>query len=382
MTRNEITNSSKPFKYRVLKLIWGSFPILFFLLMIVVLGYMVGAKSKALEAEKKAALKESDSSVNVVTMEMKPKSIRDRINFPGAVEPWVKLKILSEVRGKVVQKVIDEGAEVRKGDLVAIIDPRDYENALISSKASYQAALSSKERIDKLYQEQLATRSQLDDATAMVDMGKAQMDSAKLNFDRCTIRSPISGILNRLYFESGQYMNISDPIAEVLQIGKVKVIIGIPESDVNAVRSVDDYEVKIDALNGKIFQAKKYFLSKSTDSMARLYNLELEIENPSGEILPDMFARVEIVKAEIDNAITIPLFSVITINGENIVYVVKGDIVQSRKIELGMQEGWRVQVTKGLEPNEHVVVVGQRSVNDGQKVNIIKTVSNLEALSG
>jgi multidrug efflux pump subunit AcrA (membrane-fusion protein) len=95
-----------------------------------------------------------------------------------------------------------------------------------------------------------------------------------------------------------------------------------------------------------------------------------------------MFARVEIVKQEIENAITLPLFSVITINEENIVYVVKDNVVRSRKIELGMQEGWRIQVTKGLEPNEHVVVVGQRSVNDGQKVNIIKTVSNLEALSG
>jgi RND family efflux transporter MFP subunit len=343
---------------------------------------MVGSKSKALEAEKKAALKESDASVNVVTMEVIPESIRDRINLPGVVEPWVKLKILSEVRGKIIQKIMDEGAEVRKGDIIAIIDSRDYENALISAKASYEAALSSKERIDKLYQEKLATRSQLDDATAMVDTGKAQMDSAKLNLDRCTIRSPISGVLNRIYFEPGQYMNISDPIAEVLQIDKVKVTIGIPESDVTAVRSVDDYEVKIDALSGKIFQAKKRFLSKSTDSLARLYNLELEIENPSGEILPDMFARVEIVKQEIENAITLPLFSVITINEENIVYVVKDNVVRSRKIELGMQEGWRIQVTKGLEPNEHVVVVGQRSVNDGQKVNIIKTVSNLEALSG
>ncbi|MBW1897887.1 MAG: efflux RND transporter periplasmic adaptor subunit [Deltaproteobacteria bacterium] len=382
MTRNEQTNSGKPLKYRMLKLLWGSLPILVFLLVIVLLGYMVGSKSKALETERKAALKESDSSVNVVTMEMKPKSIRDRINLPGVVEPWVKLKILSEVRGKIIQKIANKGAEVRKGDIIAIIDSRDYENTLISAKASYRAALSSKERIDKLYRQQLATRSQLDDATAMVDMGKARTDSAKLNLDRCTIRSPISGVLNRSYFESGQYMNISDPIAEVLQIDKVKVVIGIPESDVNAVRSVDEYEVKIDALSGKFFQAKKHFLSKSTNSMARLYNLELTIENPSGEILPDMFARVEIIKEVIDNAITLPLFSVITINEENIVYVVKGDIVQSRKIELGMQEGWRVQVTKGLEPNEHVVVVGQRSVNDGQKVNIIKTVSNLEALSG
>jgi membrane fusion protein (multidrug efflux system) len=379
---NHHIRSDKKKKVMLLKIIWGSLPPLFFIFLIFLLGMFITSKSKTLEEEKKAALKIEDQAVNVVTMRVTPMPIRDRINLPGVIEPWVKLKILSEVSGKVIQKVIDEGVTVKKGDLIAVIDSRDYDNTWLSSKAMYQASLASKERVEKLYNKQLATRSQLDDALAMAETRSAQMDSAKLNVERCSIRSPISGILNKLYIENGNYLNISASVANILQIDKVKVTIGIPESDVNAIRQVDNYEVKIDALDGKTFQAKKLFLSKTTNSLARLYDLELTIPNSEGEILPDMFARVEIVKQKIEQAIALPLFSIITIDNEHIAYVVKDNIVHSQKVELGLQEGWKVQITKGIKQDEDVVVIGQRSVNEGQKVNIIKTVSNLEALSG
>ena len=87
-------------------------------------------------------------------------------------------------------------------------------------------------------------------------------------------------------------------------------------------------------------------------------------------------------KKTIANAVSLPIFSIITIDNDHIAYVVKDNIVHTRKVALGMQEGWKVQVTEGIEPDEDVVVVGQRSVNDGQKVNVIKTVTTLEELSG
>jgi len=76
-------------------------------------------------------------------------------------------------------------------------------------------------------------------------------------------------MINNLYFEKGQYMNITDPVAEVLQMDRVKVIVGIPESDVNAVSEVEEVVVKFDALDGKVFHAEKYFLSRASDPLAR-----------------------------------------------------------------------------------------------------------------
>ena len=332
-------------------------------------------------AENKIELQEPIPDVNVVALELVEQPIRDRINLPGIVEPWVKFNILAEVQGEVIEKRIEKGTSINAGDVIAVLDSEDYKIALQAAKASYDTALASKERLEKLYKEQLASRSQLDDITAQAEQYKAQMDSAALNLERCTITSPISGIINNLYIDKGQYVKVSDPIGEVLQMDRVKVIVGIPESDVSAVNHVSAFEVTLDALNGKTFQAEKYFLSRSSDPQARLYNLELDIDNPDGEILPDMFARVDIVKQEVADALSVPLYSIITLNNEQVVYIVNDHVVHARTVKTGIQEGWQIEITDGLDVVDHVIAIGHRSVSEGQTVNVIRTVSNMEDLA-
>lgn len=318
--------------------------------------------------------------VNVVTLVMEPFDMFDRMRLPGVVAPWVKFNIAAEVRGQVIEKRVEKGAYVKEGDVVAMIDPRDYEIALDAARATYNATLASKNRIEKLYRQQLAPLSQLDDITAQLERFKAEMDSAALNISRCTIRSPISGIINNDYIDRGQYLNFADPVAEVMQMDRVKVGVGIPESDVTAVRGVDDFEVRFDALGGKSYPARKHFLARSSDPMARLYDLELAIDNPDEEILPDMFARVEIVKKQARDALAVPLYAIIPVNNHQIVYVLSGGTAKARQIETGIQEGWMMQVTDGLYPGEQVIVVGHRRVSDGQKVNAVRTVSDMSDL--
>jgi len=366
-----------------LRRIWGALPSLFLTALIVVVVMLFGriqSESKILEEQKKTQMRQKQPDVNVVTLELAPAPIRDRINLPGITQPWVKLDVLTEVSGKVAKKAVEEGNSVRKGDVIAVFDSRDYQNAYNSLKALYQAASATLTRLEKLHEGQLATRSQLDDARAQAENYRASMDTAELNLERCTLRAPISGLINRLYIDNGQFLNHADKVAEILQIGQIKVRVGIPESDVDAVRNLEDFNIKIDALNGKIFSAKKYFLSRTADTEARLYNLDLAVDNTGGEILPDMFARVEIVKKEVPEGLSLPLYSIITRNNETIVYVCKDNKSYSRKIVTGLQEGWRVEITQGLDAGEQVIVVGQRSVNDDQTVNVVRRLKSIEEL--
>ncbi len=331
-------------------------------------------------AEHKLEVEVQSPEINVVSLKLAPMAVSDRINLPGVVEPWVKFNIVSEVRGKVEKKMIEKGRPVKQGEVIAVIDTKDYEIALQAARASYDTALASKNRLEKLYKEQLASRSQLDDIIAQVEVYNAQRESAELNLSRCTIVSPISGLINNLFIEEGEYVKVSDPIAEIMQVDRVKVNVGIPESDVNDIGNVQEFEVEFDALNGRIFRASRFFLSKASDAQARLYSLELALDNPDGEILPDMFARVNIIKKEVPDALAVPLYSVITLNDEKTVYVVNDGVVHARKVETGIQEGWMIQITEGLAPDDEVIVVGHRRVSDGQKVNVIRTLKHLEEL--
>ena len=123
--------------------------------------------------------------------------------------------------------------------------------------------------------------------------------------------------------EHGDLLDVNQKVAQILQFGKVKVTVGVPESDVAAVFDLKEAEVVIEALNKRRVKGRKIFLSRQPRSLARLYDLELTVPNPDERILPGMFARVELVKTVYDRALAIPLYAVITQQDERFVYVEK-----------------------------------------------------------
>jgi membrane fusion protein (multidrug efflux system) len=368
---------------RLLMRLWGALPAIFIVFLLVAAGLLFGwiwSEKERMKEEKLSALKKDRPPVNVVLLEARPRPIRDRLNLPAVVEPWVELEVLAEVQGKVVRVEVTEGDRVKKGDVIACIDRRDYENELASARASYGLARKTLERTENLFKEEIVPRSRLDDAEAQAGSLRARVELAELMLERTVITAPISGTVNRLDAEEGLYLKLHDPVAVVLDTGRVKVSVGIPESDVAAVREVRSFQVTIDALGGKVFSAGKHFLSKAPDTRAHLYRLELALPNPSGKILPGMFARVDIVKKEVRDAISVPIYSVITRDQGRFVYVVNDEKAHMRMVETGILEGWKVEITKGLSPGDRVIVVGHRSVGEGQVVNVIRSVEDPEDL--
>jgi membrane fusion protein (multidrug efflux system) len=182
--------------------------------------------------------------------------------------------------------------------------------------------------------------------------------------------------VNELPAKKGLYLAVGDPVATVLDIGRLKVTVGIPESDVDAVRKLDKFELIIEALNNKKITGTKNFMAVAPESMAQVYRLELEVENREEDILPGMFARVEIVKQEFPAALAIPLFAVISRDNQHYVYLEENGVAKFQEVKLGILDGWQVQVTEGLNPGDKVIIVGQRSVDAGQKLNIVKRVTS------
>jgi membrane fusion protein (multidrug efflux system) len=169
---------------------------------------------------------------------------------------------------------------------------------------------------------------------------------------------------------------VADPIAEILKINRLKAVIGIPESDVNAVRKLDTVTIIIQALGNKKFTAKKHFLSSAPETIARLYNLELELDNSKGMILPGMFVRAAIIKENIDDAIVIPFYTVISRNNEQFVYIEQDGVAIKRNVQLGIMEKWMVEVKDGLKAGDNLLVEGHRDVENNQKIKVVKAVTD------
>ena len=383
---NEQDNQRTPTTPRdkVLKLVWGNLPrlaFLVFLIIIISLTVRCSREAARLQKEKAASQTQQEKPVNAVVLDLHPTTIQDAINLPGMIEPWIRLELMAKVHGSIDEVLVQEGSVVKQGDVLARIEDDDYRIALESATAAYKRAKSDYERKKAMKNKKVTSEADLEMSETQMLTAKAAMEDAQLMLDRCTIKAPISGVIKRLDAKIGLLLSVGDPVAEILQIDRVKAVVGIPESDVTAVRKISDVEITIQALNDRKVTGKKYYLSPAPETTAQLYRLELEIENSSGDILPGMFFRANVVKNTIENAITVPIYTVITRNDEQFVFVVDNDsIVHKRPVELGILEKWQIQITEGLQAGEAVVIEGHRDVEDGQKVNIVKRISDPGAL--
>lgn len=375
----------KPFLRKILPFVWHSLPFVLVLLtiafVIVPLGKKISAQKEDLAEQQSRQIKQTKPLTNVITLELLPELIMEKISLPGVAKPWVSLTLMSEVRGKIMTKEIQEGARVKKGDILATIDQRDYQNHYNAAMAAYEIALTTEKRFKALSQNQFVTQSQMDDAIARVKTTRAEMDTAELNMNRCIIRSPMEGVVDRIFIEPGHFLSTGDPIAVILQIDRLKIQVGIPESDVDAVRKLKRFDMTIDALGGKAYTGEYHYLFKTAESMARLFNLEIQVDNPGHQILPDMFARVTIVKHQDPQGLAVPIYSLVTQGEKTGVFVEKNDVALFRPVTTGFQDGWKLQVSQGLESGEQVVVVGHKIIEDGEKVHVTRRIQKMEELT-
>ena len=366
-------------KTKLLRFLWGIFPWLMvglILGLIVILGGRIIEEQGRLAEAKKAAMKKEVPAVRVITLTLKPERLEDKISLPADVEPFEDLWVKAEVKGQVVSIPAKEGQLVKKGQLLVRLDDRDYRSRLARIEANYKLARQDSERMTALVKKNIAAESKLDEIEARLEDLTAQRNEAQLSLDRTSITAPISGRLNEIKAKKGDLLDVNQQVARILQFEKVKVMVGVPESDVAAVFDINEAEVIIEALGNRKVKGRKIFLSRQPRTLARLYDLELMVLNPDGRILPGMFAQVELIKKVFDQALAVPLYAVITQGDERFVYVEKDGQAEKRSIKLGVLVGWQVHVEAGLNPGERVIVVGHRFLDYGQAVKVIKNVSH------
>jgi len=366
-------------KKKALRFLWGIIPWLMaglILGLIVILGGRIIEEQDRRAEAKKAAMKKEVPAVRIITLTLKPERLEDKISLPAEVEPFEDLWVKAEVKGQVVDIPAKEGRSVEKGQLLVRLDDRDYRSRLARIEANFKLAKQDYGRMATLVKKNIAAESKLDEIEARLEELKAQRSEAQLSLDRTRITAPISGQLNEIKAKKGDLLDVNQQVAQILQFKKVKVTVGVPESDVAAVFDLNEAEVIIEALGNRKVKGKKIFLSRQPRTLARLYDLELLVPNPDGRILPGMFGQVKLIKRVIDQALAVPLYAVITHGDESFVYVEKDGKAERRLIKLGVLVGWRVHVEAGLNPGERVIVVGQRFLNDGQIVKVIKNVSD------
>ena len=331
----------------------------------------IGCSGQEKENQEKAAIN-NEKITNVATRKIVPEKISQSITLPATVEPWEDITLSAEIGGKVEWIGLQEGEKVEKGELLVKIDVNALKTAVETARTQYQLAEDQLKRRERLFAQNAISQEMIDQARAARDAALNGLETAKINLDRGHIYTPITGYLNKLYIDEGEFASFGAPVADVIQIDPVKIIASVPEKDISDIKEGREVTLTIDALANSSFSGRIYFVGFKAEETTRTFPVKAVLENKKEEIKPGMMAKMTIIKRVEPNSIVVPLYSIMEKAGERIVFVEEDGVARSRKVEIGIISSDKVQIKSGLKFGENLIIKGQRNLEDGDKVKVTK----------
>ncbi len=313
-------------------------------------------------------------------------------SLTGDILPIQQANIYARVSGNIEQIKVDIGDRVGKGQLLALIDTTIYSQNAKQARANYVQAKASLEntklnfgRNKSLFEQNLISQQDLDNSRTAYDVSLAQEEAALANYTNaltqlsyCRVTAPFSGYITKRFLDPGAYVTSSTSSASstlftLMDLGKLKAIINLPEKDVPLIPKVLGVQVIADALPGKVFNAKLKKISEAVDLSTRTMAVEVDIENPGKLLKPGMFATVNLILGKKSDTILLPNNVVLNDDNGNYVFVLnKDNTVTQKYIQLGLQENNSDEILSGIDEHDRIVFVGQTLIKNGSKVKVAK----------
>lgn len=310
------------------------------------------------------------SAVPVSVVVVNPIPMKDVIYLPGETEAWQDVQVATNAAGRIEWIGPREGQDVKKGALLAKIDVSALKAALDHAEAAYQLAEDLYQRRRRLYENKIIAKEELNQSETQRKLALTDLEQIKVKYNHGFPKSPITGIINHLYVDVGEYADIGKPIADIVNIDKIKINVRVPELDVRFVKKGQKTPTKIDAFPDRTLIGTIDFVAFKADPATKTFLVRSIIDNPTHDIRPGMIGRVVFVRRVIPDAIAVPLFALVDKGGERIVFVEKDGVAESRTISIGVIEGDRIQITSGLNAGDHLIVKGHTEVEDGMRVTV------------
>jgi len=340
-------------------------------------------------------------SVRAETVALAPQN--DAVTYTASIAADTQVSVSFQVSGTVLTlmqvpdgsgtRKIQAGDIVSKGDVLATVDPSDYDDSLQSAQAglaSAQASLANAkanwERTKALYDAQSATatdyddaRQQVDSVTAQVSDAQASLDSARTNLSRTDLTAPMAGVVLEVDVEVGTLVSPQTQGFVLADTSSVKAQFGVPDSMLGSVRIGDPLSVTVNSIADATFDGVVTSVAPSADSSTRLFQIEVTLPNADGRLLVGMIASLSLRQdATQAPAATVPVDALVRSRNDPqgyAVYVVDtdqdGTVARLRDVTIGQVYGNRIGITSGLEPGDSVVVVGINTVSDGARIRVV-----------
>jgi membrane fusion protein (multidrug efflux system) len=276
--------------------------------------------------------------------------------------------VLARVGGEVVEILVEEGDQVKRGEILARLDGDRLRLQMLQAKANLEKVSKEYERFVRLHEKGLVSRSAYEGLKFDMDALKAAYELQRLDYAYTTIRAPISGVVSAREVKIGQHVGINETTFKVTDTSSLVAYLRIPQTELEKFSAGHHANVRVDAMPEQNFDATIARISPTIDSRNGTFRATAYINNEDGLLAPGMFGRFDIAYEQHADALIIPVAALVQEDNQAIVYVVEDGAAVRRTIQTGIQSGENIEVLSGLTEHEQIVVTGQGSLRDGSRV--------------
>ena len=263
---------------------------------------------------------------------------------------------------------------------LASVKIADAQKTLANTKALFDAGAASKDQLDKAeiglnelkstYDGQIEQLS-VQASDSSLKLAEVQLSQAREALDNAVITAPVDGVVSQVYVTVGNMATSAQSALTLTNIDSVYSIVNVPENLINRLIKDKPVKVAVPSVSEASLEGKIENVSPSSDPKTQLYPLKITFENPKGLIKPGMFAKVELTTDEKADVMAIKSEAIVLKNEKTIVYVVKEDKAVAKEVVTGLDTGVDIEILKGLDQGDKVIIKGQTLVDEGHKVKVV-----------
>ena len=312
--------------------------------------------------------------------------------FPGKAKATEETYLSFDVPGTLIERPVNIGDSVEKGQLIARLDPRDYQANLKAARAAHKQSRHDFARAKELIKKDFISKVNYDLLEAKVDIAEANVAIARKALSDSVIKAPYAGRIPSLYVENYQAVLAKQRIARLLDTSKIEMIIHIPESLISYAPYVKNFRVKFDAFPGKEVPATIHEVSNEASATTRTYPVTLIMDQPQDfNIKPGMAGTArgerDMPEAEkTEQGFEIPLSATFSPYNTNDTYVWLIDedslTVSLHQVTTAELTANGIKVTKGIKTGDWLVTAGVHYLEKGQEVKIMTSFPLLKPGKG
>ncbi|MCZ6463614.1 MAG: efflux RND transporter periplasmic adaptor subunit [Proteobacteria bacterium] len=304
--------------------------------------------------------------------------------YSGVVAAWQHAEMAFEVPGRITDFLVIEGQRVAEGEVLAKLDPRDYEAELAKAVANAKKTAADHERYRIMYEKGVSPQIEMETAQRRHEVSLASLAQAEKAVEDTVLVAPFAGVAARKLVKDFQNVKAKEPVLIVQDATLLKMVVAVPEADLAGRKSQDGLEVVnarikprviVSSLPDRVFPAKIRELATAADPTTRTFDATFAFENDQDAVLPGMTARLIIDlpgdHAGASSGLRIPSQAVFAgDDGGSLVWKVDPQTMRVSRsaVDVGSLSGDNIEIRAGLSSGDWVVSSGVQQLQDGMTV--------------